>query len=185
MSDGPHRSLPMRNHWRKLAERAAKAAYSSLEVSEALPYALHRDILETPLETVCNIIAGDAQGSLLFDQRLAELEAISKNHHGSAATVSLLECAVEAVHRGLRGNEAKEFMLNNTLDDLARNAFRGMEEHYQREGSIQSSQFLREKLDAARIGLDMSTIAKSILSPVTRSPTRLNKRKGIDEGPAI
>jgi hypothetical protein len=44
MSDGPHRSLPMRNHWRNLAERAAKAVFSPQEVSEALPYALHRDI---------------------------------------------------------------------------------------------------------------------------------------------
>ncbi len=37
MSDGPHRSLPMRNGWRKLAERAANTNFEPTEISEAIP----------------------------------------------------------------------------------------------------------------------------------------------------
>ena len=43
MSDGPHRSLPMRPAWKKLAERADKAAFSAEEVRDALPAALAED----------------------------------------------------------------------------------------------------------------------------------------------
>src|SRR5260370_33778898 len=35
MSDGPHKSLPMRNGWRKLAERAANSNFGPSEISEA------------------------------------------------------------------------------------------------------------------------------------------------------
>src|SRR5260370_28199856 len=35
MSDGPHKSLPMRNGWRKLAERAANSNFAPTEISEA------------------------------------------------------------------------------------------------------------------------------------------------------
>lgn len=43
MSDGPHRSLPMRKPWRELAMRGDKAAYSASEVAEAATNALASD----------------------------------------------------------------------------------------------------------------------------------------------
>ncbi len=43
MSDGPHRSLPMRNGWRKLAERAANTNFEPTEISEAIPIAIKDD----------------------------------------------------------------------------------------------------------------------------------------------
>lgn len=43
MSDGPHKSLPMKPAWRKVAERAANPACARDEVSGALLPALARD----------------------------------------------------------------------------------------------------------------------------------------------
>ena len=43
MSDGPHRSLPMRKPWKDLAMRGDKAAYSASEVAEAATNALASD----------------------------------------------------------------------------------------------------------------------------------------------
>jgi hypothetical protein len=43
MSDGPHRSLPMRRGWKRVAERGDKRAYASEEVSEAIIVALEQD----------------------------------------------------------------------------------------------------------------------------------------------
>ena len=40
MSDGPHRSLPMRPSWRKVGERCDKRAYTAEEISHP---ALERD----------------------------------------------------------------------------------------------------------------------------------------------
>ena len=56
MSDGPHRSLPMRRHWKDTAERAARPVHSSAEVCNALTHALKRDILEAPIEKMRDIL---------------------------------------------------------------------------------------------------------------------------------
>ncbi len=62
MSDGPHRSLPLRPHWKTLARRAAKAAHSPDEVAEALPFALKRELLQAPLNQIREVL----NGSTLF-----------------------------------------------------------------------------------------------------------------------
>jgi hypothetical protein len=66
MSDGPHRSLPMRRHWKDLAERAAKAAFSPDQVCEALPLALKCDILEAPIEAMSVHAAGLTEASDVY-----------------------------------------------------------------------------------------------------------------------
>src|SRR4051794_14575024 len=43
MSDGPHRSLPMRPAWRRVAERGDKRAYTTAEISQALGSAVEQD----------------------------------------------------------------------------------------------------------------------------------------------
>ena len=50
MSDGPHKSLPLRPHWRTFAQRAAKAAYALDEVRDTLAYAIKRDVLRADQE---------------------------------------------------------------------------------------------------------------------------------------
>ena len=44
MSDGPHRSLPMRPWWRQVALRADKSAFEVAECAEALTVALERGV---------------------------------------------------------------------------------------------------------------------------------------------
>jgi hypothetical protein len=41
MRDGPHKSLPMRDGWRKLAKRAANTNFEPTEISEAIPGAIN------------------------------------------------------------------------------------------------------------------------------------------------
>jgi hypothetical protein len=98
MSDGPHRSLPMRPHWRHLAQRAAQGAFPPDQVCEALPYALKRDILEAPIKGVRDIMSGD---SLLPELRVEQLEALRESCRGSAPANLLIDCAVDAVRNGL------------------------------------------------------------------------------------
>ena len=43
MSDGPHKSLPMRRGWKCVAERADKSAFEGSEVQEGINSALQRD----------------------------------------------------------------------------------------------------------------------------------------------
>ena len=152
MSDGPHRSLPMRRHWKDFAERSAKAAFSSGEVSEALPHAIKKDILEAPIKEVREIMGG---GTLFPEMRIEGLDALRQTHRGAAAT-HLIDCAIEAAANGLNGESGAEVALKNALEGTIRDAFRGIEEHYERKAGTHSAGFVRTRLDAARQQFDCS-----------------------------
>ena len=185
MSDGPHRSLPLRRHWQKLAEHSAKPAYPSDQVCEVLPYALKRDILEAPIKSIRDIMNG---GSLFPELRVEQLEALRQSCRGSASANRVIHCAVEATLSGLTGDAGTHTALRNALEDTARDSLRGIEEHYQREAGSRSAGYVRTRLDAARQQLDFrcacsraSVVRKAPISPL-RHPTR---RTGVDEGPPL
>src|SRR6266576_3022238 len=46
MSDGPHRSLPMRSWWKQAALRADRSAFDLTECAEAIEVALEREFSE-------------------------------------------------------------------------------------------------------------------------------------------
>src|ERR1700761_8587580 len=129
MSDGPHRTLPLRRHWKDTAERAAKPVHSMAEVCEALTFALKRDILGAPIENMRDVL--DSRKPDLFSTRTVEqLEDLRSKFRGSAAANVLIECAIEADQNGLRGHVAVKSALQNSLEDIMRSTFRGMNEHY-------------------------------------------------------
>ena len=188
MSDGPHRSLPMRRHWRDVAERADKAAFSPAQVSESLPHALKRDLSEAPLEAVRDMLGGGLQSSLFAEQRVEHLEAARGVCRGSAAGNALIDCAIEAVNDGLVGDAAYHSALRNMLEDTARSALRGIEEHYQREtASDRRTYHIRGRLDAARRQCDFGGLAAELMSGGNpgREAARLPRQTGLDEGPRL
>jgi hypothetical protein len=185
MSDGPHRSLPMRPHWRHLGQRAAQSAFSPDQVCEALPYALKRDILEAPIKGVRDIMSGD---SLLPELRVEELEALRGSCRGSAPANLLIDCAVDAARNGLSRDAGTEAAVQNALQDTTRSALRGIEEHYEREASSRGAEYVRNRLDAALQRLDCSALAHELLSseqPPARRSVTLPRHTGLDEGPAL
>ena len=187
MSDGPHRSLPMRRPWKDLAERAAKAAFSTDEVCEALPRALRREFREAPVEAVREILGGGAQGSLLSKEIVEQLESARGACRGSSAGTALIDCAIEAVTSGLKGDPACQAAMENALDACSLYSFRSVEEHYQREATTHSARFVRGRLDAARHQCDFGALAGELLAPAKPKgrPNNLPKRAGIDDGPEL
>jgi hypothetical protein len=184
MSDGPHRSLPMRRHWKDFAERSAKAAFSPDQVSEALPHALKKEILAAPIKEIRDIMGGD---TLFPELRIERLDALRQAHRSAAAS-HVIDCAVAAAASGLTGEASTQAALQNALQDTTRNALRGIEEHYQREASSRSAGYVRARLDAARQQLDFGAIARDLLAsgtpPSPRSVT-LPRQSGVDEGPSL
>ena len=184
MSDGPHRSLPMRRHWKDFAAQSAKAAFSPDEVSKALPHALKKEILEAPIREIREIMGG----SLFPEMRIERLDALRQAHRGSAAATHVIDCAVEATARGLTGEAGTHAAVKNAIEDTTRDALRGIEEHYQRETSSRSAGYVRTRLDAARQQLDYDALTRELLSPdkppSPRSVT-LPRHTGVDEGPLL
>ncbi|MCX7322630.1 MAG: hypothetical protein NT113_25225 [Hyphomicrobiales bacterium] len=178
MSDGPHKSLPMRRHWKDLAERAAKAAYSADEVCEALPVALQRDLREAPLTAIRDILSGD-QGSLFANNEIERLESVACN--------VVIDCAIQAVSGGLTGEAAYRATLENACEAQVRSQFRSVEEHYHREASARSARYVRDRLDAARQQCDFKTMASAFMLGVQsrRGAAHLPRYTGLDEGPSL
>jgi hypothetical protein len=185
MSDGPHRSLPMRRHWRDAAERAAKRVHSEPEVCEAIVVGLKRDILGAPIESVREVLDG-RRPDLFQAHIVAQLEALRSSCRGSASANVLIDCAVEATQIGATGHAAVQFALKSALEENMQSAFRGMNEHYQREAKPKEAVSLRARLDVARQQIDCGLIAHEILSsqkpPPARS-TQLQRHRGLDDGP--
>jgi len=186
MSDGPHRSLPMRRHWKVLAERAAKAAFSKDEIQAPLPLALRNDFLaEAPIEAIREILGGGQQSDMFSDDRVERLEAARSECCGSTAGNVLIDCAIEAVYNGQSGEVAIVSALANALGEYCLGEFRAVEEHYQREANARSARFVRERLDGAREQTDFRALARDILSPSRGSNMRIVKQTGLHEGPPL
>jgi hypothetical protein len=175
----------MRSHWKDLALRASKAAFSPDQVCEALPHALKRDVLEAPIQAICEILGSD---SLFPEMRIEQLEALRANRPGSATAGLAIDSAIAATLNGLTGDTGAEAALQSTLEGDALSACRGIEEHYQRETKSRSTGFVRDRLDAARKQLDCGALARELLAPAKPAARRsitLPRRKGVDEGPSL
>lgn len=173
----------MRRHWKALAERAAKAAYAPDDVCESLPYALKKDILEAPVREVRQIMNAD---TLFPTIRVEQLNALRQDFQ-SATAARLIDCAVEAAADGLKGDVAAAAAVKNALDGTMRDALRGIEEHYLREGSRRAG-YVRARLDAARARIDCAALARDLHAAEATSverPATLRRRSGIDEGPPL
>lgn len=185
MSDGPHRSLNMRPHWKTAAQWAANLVHSADEVCGALAHALKKDILEAPIADVRDVMNRD---TLFPDMRIEQLEALRARHPRSAPTNSLIDCAIEVAVGGLVGEVGTVNAVSAAMEDIARAQGRGIDEHYQREAGARASRTVRTRLDEALAKLDCNGIAGEILAssrPPSRRAVELSRLTGIDEGPAL
>lgn len=186
MSDGPHKSLPLKRHWKKFAERAATPSFSLSEVAYALPTALLKDFKEAPMSQVLKIFLGDGQISLFPTNHADLLEAVRGTCRGSTVGTILIDCAIEANTYGLTGHLACNTALENALEAYARGTCHSIEEHYKRKEPW-SVVNVRDRLRSACSQVSFATLASEIMSdkPNRTGKFHLVKRTGIDEGPQI
>ena len=177
----------MRNHWKRLAERADKAAFSPAEVADALPVALMREFQEAPLAQLMKVLGVGEQQTLFSSHCPESLEQLRFACPGSAVGNALIDCALEAVANSLTGEKACLYAIENALDESTRSAFRGIEEHYYREVPDDRARFVRSRMDEARRQCDFGALANSLIneSGNRTNDTRLSKQDGLDEGPEL
>src|ERR1035437_5709208 len=105
MSDGPHRSLPMRRSWKRVAERSDKRAFDSEEISDAIIVALEQDCrreMPAPFLDAAWHIFSDPEPSLFAVQVSPQLETLRQGA-GPGIGRSLLEQAILVAERGKAG----------------------------------------------------------------------------------
>lgn len=187
MSDGPHRSLPMRPGWKKLAERTDKAAFSAEEVRGAVQAALegdwHKEIPDSLVRKVREILS-DSQTDFFSNQRLEKLEFLQKEAAGSPLAVLFLDYATWAIiARGLSGDEALEEAASQALADRATRGARQIEEHYYRKATQSHAADVQRRIENEIKRPDIARIARRLVGlDKSEQLQRPTKRTGLDDG---
>ena len=186
MSDGPHRSLPMRRGWRHVAERSDKPAFTAKEISEALVPALEQDcqteISPAFLAGVRQIVA---EPSLFGGDVVARLEPLwpvagSGIGRSQIENVAVLS-ATDADDVGL-----VQEALKRALEDHANRGARQVEEHFFRETSAPRANNVRGRLEEGIRCTDLGALAERLLKVDPKlMPRTLLKRAGLDDGVSL
>jgi len=186
MSDGPHRSLPMRPGWKRTAERADTASFESADITAAACRALEQDwrqeMSESCLRRLAEICVDQQQLSLLGDARIAELAAQRRALDGLGSLGGVVvDCLQEALAGGKSGAEALHEAAGNALNDrLQRNA-RQIEEHYLRYSKIRGLN-MRQRLSETLGQVSIGDVLNRVLRVGDRAARRSDKQQGLDDG---
>jgi hypothetical protein len=185
MSDRPHRSLPMRRGWKKVAECADNTAYQAQEIANALGRAIEDDWhveVPDPLLRKLSIFCGDRQPSFLEDYRASEIAALRRDFAGFGSLGGvLIDCVQQALAGGKGGEDAlRDGVLNASAERALRN-IRQVEEHYHR-WSHSRSENIRARLEEATGQAPLDGIVTRAMKPQPASAVRPRKQAGLDDG---
>ncbi len=183
MSDGPHRSLPMRRWWRKVLERADKTAYSVPECAEAIAVAVERECLEELRPGFRGALhALHSEPGLFTPAESPQMQTLAE-----AARTPLERCVMDNL-AVLTPEERSGFnwlskVITNAMRDNTPRFLKQMEEHTQRAASPRRAQHVRERLNQAMVAAPFATVTDKVLQPSVRSAhATLKAKSGLDEG---
>ena len=178
MSDGPHRSLPMRPGWKRVAERAYNRNFDPAQIAEAVVPALAKDCRIELSE----LFLADFRGvydTLLKDDLPNQLEGL-RHVAGAGLGRTVLDYAIQQASDGATGATAEQALASALLDRNARCA-RQVDEFYRRALKNRSAIDMRARIEQAASGIE--GLARQVLKiePTTtrRAPP---KHQDLDDG---
>ena len=179
----------MRRGWKRLAKRAANAAFDDAERGEALARALAEDSrAEVPESFVRHLrrVLDDSHDDIFGDSTIERLEALRADAaHGPLAGV-VLDCAIQAVDDGRRGDEALETSVENALLERAASGQRQVEEHLVRESSVRNARVVGQRIEDAIARTEIGDIARRCIGTSNaRAPRGPVRKTGIDDGVSL
>lgn len=183
MSDGPHRSLRMRQSWRWVAKRCDKHAFTTAEIRETLVPAVQQDCRdELPLSALVKV-RRIAQEPSLFKSDLGQQIASLKPECGHGIGQALLNNLERLSGSDLDAFSTMQDALAAALKDRAHRGAWQVEEHYLREASAPRARHVRDRLEEAIDSTDFGEIAARFLSVDRQEPSGMpKKRTDVDDG---
>lgn len=185
MSDGPHRSLPMPPGWKRVAERAANAAFSSDEISKAIIPALVRDCraeMSTELIEGVRTLWEDQEASLFKDDVRPRLESL-RGAAGCGIGRTLLENVIQLTPQGAIEFDTLAKAMTAALIDHAARGARQIEEHYCRKSTAPRAQNTRGRIEQSIAVSPIEALARQVLKLEAPGPARSTLRQqGLDDG---
>lgn len=186
MSDGPHRSLPMRRSWQRVAERADKRSFTPEEISRALEPALEQDCRDELRPDFLDSLRRVVEEPSLFRETVtAGIESMQPHaapglERAVIDRVSFLSALSPADMDGIAVmKEAVKGALQNAANQRARQ----VEEHYLREASSPRAANVRGRLEEAAGCTDFGALAERILGIDSQAAPKAPLRQtGLDDG---
>ncbi len=183
MSDGPHRSLPMRPAWKRVAQWADTEAFAQEEIREALLSAVEDDCRrEIRPEFIAEIRRAVEEPSLFTDDSAAQLDALRQN---AAAGLErrLLDCVCFVSESEAANFETIQAALAMAARRCAETRALQIEEHFVRRSTMPRARDMRGRLDATIDLTNFTKFAGLFLSVDPRNrPAAPAKRTGLDDG---
>ena len=183
MSDGPHRSLPMRRRWQLVVERADKRSYTVAEITDALVPALAQDCrTEMSPEFLAGLRRVADEPSLFPDAAAARLESL-RPLAGSGIARSVLDNVGPLAAADLEGWSLICESVKAAVHDRANKRVRQVEEHYLRKESAPRANNVRSRIESGVAGADLDALVARILSAdPAAAPRPPAKQTGLDDG---
>jgi hypothetical protein len=183
MSDGPHKSLPMRRGWKKVAEYAGNVTFASNEVCDAIVTAIEQDWRKDISLGLVGSIQDVLGGATLFSEdRIQALEDLRQSVAGGAMGHVLLDHVLYAVSDGKSGDTAFQEAVTRTAIDWSARRARQVEEHYLRKSSTENATIVRSRIEEAVQKASFTALASRLLDAASRPVPRLVKHDGLDDG---
>lgn len=183
MSDGPHKSLPMRRRWQLVAERADKRSYAVAEITDVMVLALEQDCRDEMSPEFLAGLRRVAQEPFLFREgaaaRLESLRPLACSGLGRAVVDNVGPLSGADIEDWLVLHES----LKAAIQERAVRAIRQVEEHYLREATAPRANNVRGRAEHSIASANLDALVARVLSaqpvPVPRAPA---KQTGLDDG---
>ena len=185
MSDGPHRSLPMRSGWKRVAERGANSAFSTGEIASAIIPALEQDcraeLAPQFADDVCALLR--ERDSMLFkDDLRPQLEALRADA-GAGIGRAFLDNVIHLTPQSAADFDIAAKAMTAALTDRAARCNRQVEEHYHRKSTAPRAQNTRNRIEKSIAEARIDSLARAVLKLDGHRPARRTVRQqGLDDG---
>jgi len=188
MSDGPHRSLPMRKGWKKLAERGDGKLHTADQVRDAVPAALADDWraerCDSFIRQIRTLVLGTDQHTLFKPTKQETADAIRKLPGSGQPLRGILAATVaQAVEDGHTGEAALTKGSADALSIRCGAGARQVEEHYLRASSERRAVDVRTRIEEGASRSDFQSMARQLCK--LEQPAPANRYDGLDEGVRI
>lgn len=186
MSDGPHRSLPMRRPWKELAKRGDQLTYDSEQVAEAAAGALVSDFRNevkwSLIDTMKSIFSGKDNSLKLPELALQELENAKALAAGSVFGRNVVAWGIELINEGRFGMDALYEAIGLAAKMRGFANARSVEEHFLRESDQRRASHVSNRLNSAIASLSESKLGAMLANPQTGHAKSSRKKTDIDDG---
>lgn len=187
MSDGPHRSLPLRRPWKELAKRGDQDLYDAQQVADAATGALASDfkneIKWSLVDALKSTFIGRNNSLMLPEIALQELESAKALAAGSVFGMNAIAWSIELINEDKFGMDAFHNAIGLAAKMRGFANVRSVEEHYLRKSNQRRADHVSKRLYDAISNLSERSLGSMLVTPeFTGRRRRPSKKTHLDEG---